>query len=203
LISWPQADATIVICGDFNEPSTDSDNIDHGSVCFENFSGLFSNFCLSIVLTKFVPHTARVTKTTASSSPSTQDLVMCNELNFVLNTSVGVPFSSGDHSKVDFSLMHRCRNSIVVIASYNFDRADWQGFFTYLLYVTDFDYVFSQCDEDAHGVIVNIISACISQRFKAFEILMLRNFRTGHLRGSMRKKSGRNVRNFGNFIVDH
>jgi hypothetical protein len=58
---------------------------------------------------------------------STLDLVLCrpNDLNFVLNASVDVPFSSCDHSTVNFNLTHSCHNTVVYVASYNFDRADW------------------------------------------------------------------------------
>jgi hypothetical protein len=115
---------------------------------------------LNNALTQFVPRPTRVSNTTAS----TLDLVLCNDLNFVLNTSVAAPFSSSDHSTVNFNLIYSCQNTVVEVESYNFDRADWQGIFTYL-HNTDFDYVFSQCDDDINSVVnafYTIITDCIA-----------------------------------------
>jgi hypothetical protein len=53
---------------------------------------------------------------------------------------------------------------LVEVESYNFDRNDWQGMFTYL-HNTDFDCVFSQCDDDINSVVnafYTIITDCIA-----------------------------------------
>jgi hypothetical protein len=115
---------------------------------------------LNNALAQFVPHPTRLSHTTAL----TLDLVLCNDLNFVLNASVDVSFSSSDHSTVNFELIHSCHNTVVDNASYNFDRADWLGIFTYLPN-TDLNYIFGQCCDDTHSIInafYSIITDCIA-----------------------------------------
>jgi hypothetical protein len=135
-------------------------NIYHCSFGNNTSSGIFLNLCWNNALTQCVPRPSRVSNTTAS----TLHLVLCSDLNFVVNTSVAAPFGSSDHSTVYFSLIYSCQNTVVEVESYNFDRADWQGIFTYL-HNTDFDYVFGQCDDDIKSVVYafyTIITDCIT-----------------------------------------
>jgi hypothetical protein len=59
-------------------------------------------------------------------STPTVDLIMCNDLNFILGTNVSIPFSSSDHSVVDFYIFHNISNRYPnIISLYKFDYTNW------------------------------------------------------------------------------
>jgi hypothetical protein len=50
-----------------------------------------------------------------------QHEILCNDLNFVLDTSVATHFSFSGQSTVLFNYFHSCHNTKVYIVSYKFD----------------------------------------------------------------------------------
>ena len=55
------------------------------------------------------------------------DLVLCNDLNFVFNTTVCSPFSISDHCMVHFDILlgNIATDNSFNSGTYDFKRADW------------------------------------------------------------------------------
>lgn len=111
---------TIVIFGDFNLVSIDWTNIDPTLSASDTYFGIFMKIYFKHAFSQFVSQPTRITSTSASNL----DLVLCNDANFILGCNVSVPFSTGDHSVVDFNVIHNTRINSTSVSSYNFYRTN-------------------------------------------------------------------------------
>ena len=109
---------TMVICGDFNIPNL-------------NTSGHNPLSCSSIIcdmfqrhgLTQFVSSPTRYNYTT--NTASILDLVLCNDENFIFDTTINAPFDNSDHCIICFNILDSSiDNNRIPRGSYDFKRAD-------------------------------------------------------------------------------
>ena len=147
---------TMVICGDFNIPNL-------------NTSGHNPLSCSSIIcdmfqrhgLTQFVSSPTRYNYTT--NTASILDLVLCNDENFIFDTTVNAPFDNSDHCIICFNILNSSiDNNRIPRGSYDFKRADWAAIFTFLNTV-DFSNEFANCvsSEQCFDCFYRIINSCI------------------------------------------
>ena len=134
--------STVIVCGDFNLPNINWTNIDVSVINNPTCSGIFLSLFLKYAFNQYVSEPTRLNY--SSNTASTLDLVLCNDFNFVYNTTVTTPFSTSDHSIVNFSIANSIKSTNVLSKSFDFRRADWAGITLYLNNI-DFKCKFEQC----------------------------------------------------------
>ena len=151
---------TTLVCGDFNFPRIQWNDISVNNCDNESCSGLFYNFCLANSLHQFVHDATRLT----SSTSNVLDLILCNDLNFVFNVNVATPFSSCDHCVVNCNIIMESNvYEMDDIVHYDFDHADWESIQAYL-YNFDFDALFVGCADvsNTFNSFYQVLRDCIS-----------------------------------------
>ena len=153
--------ATVLVCGDFNSPNVKWNDSDISFSCKSTCSGTFVNLFVKFAFSQFVSEPTRLN--TSSQNGSVLDLVLCNDVNFVHDTHVDVPFSTSDHSMVKFKIINRLIPVNVNFTSNDFNRANWVGIFEYLNN-NDFDVALASFnDVDSRmNCFYSILNDCIS-----------------------------------------
>jgi hypothetical protein len=75
-------------------------------------------------------------------------LVLCNDRNFVFNTSVDTPFCSSDHGTVAFNVIRDLRLPKHDVNSIDFSKADWTNLSAYFDNINFFS-LFENCLDTA------------------------------------------------------
>lgn len=142
LMSLCDVDSSIIIMGDFNFP-----NIDWSALQFavdnDRCSTLFSMFAKQFCLEQLVTGPTRLQPTSCSSS--LLDLILCNDPFIVSDIRIDMPFSTSDHSCVNFNIM--CPAQSTNLPAYelrNYRDADWSSISSYLI-ACDWSVLFNDC----------------------------------------------------------
>ena len=148
--------STVLLCGDFNVPQFKLN--DDSKSC----SGILSNLFKRHGLIQTVSEPTRYN--TNNNTASILDLVLCNDANFIYNTTVGSPFSTSDHCMVHFELLDCTIGSQYsdTIGTFDFKHANWAGIVNYLNNV-DFSYDLSFYSDAAakFDYFYHVLNECI------------------------------------------
>jgi hypothetical protein len=93
--------STIVLCGDFNFPRINRLNNKKVLTNVKTCSGIFIEFFHKHALTQLLTYPSRFSEHCGNGY--LLDLILCNDRNFVLNTSVDAPFCSSNQGTVAFN----------------------------------------------------------------------------------------------------
>lgn len=122
-----------IVCGDFNFPTICWNSLSSAlHSCTYTCSGVFIDFVLKHGFTQLVD--------SPTHGNNLLDLILCNDINCILNTTVCAPFSTSDHSIVLTNIVLPTRNSLEFnthfssdpSSFYDFKRADWDSIRAYL-----------------------------------------------------------------------
>ena len=152
-----RSNLTVVITGDIN---------------VHNLQNLSQNTysCSNVISTLFTKHafsqfvTSPTRYNSSSGTESLLDLVLCNDDNFVFNTTVGAPFDISDHCMVSFDILKPIITPVNPHqGTYDFKRANWAAICTFLNNV-DFFTTFSNCEtaEECFDCFYTVLNECIA-----------------------------------------
>jgi len=182
--------STVIVCGDFNLPNINWTNIDVSAINNPTCSGIFLSLFLKYAFNQYVSEPTR--HNCSRNTSSTLDLVLCNDYNFVYNTTVSTPFSTSDHCIVSFNIVNSINTSSIFSKSYDFKRADWAGI-TLFLNNIDFAYQFEQCCDVAgeFDCFYNILNECISSNVPVVKTTRKNNYISypSYIRRRLNRKS--------------
>jgi len=118
------SDASVVLCGDFNLPGIDWNNIDCYAEC-NNMNSRFIDCMQANALSQYVDVCTR--------GNNILDLVFTNDPFLIYDVHTDVPLSTGDHDKIVFKLYFP--SNVVLNESdkifTDFSHVDWQAFNEY------------------------------------------------------------------------
>jgi hypothetical protein len=96
---------------------------------------------------------ARLNANSVNYSGSILDLIFCND-NFVIqNVNVAAPFSSSDHSTIDFNLLCHISFSDHNVEYRNFNDADWDAIKLFLTMLSGMIFLMMTVLHQMHSII--------------------------------------------------
>ena len=132
---------SIIITGDFNFPDVNWSSLSALRCCSHTCPGVFLNFFFKHSLCQFVDSPTR--------SDHILDIVVSNDVNCIANVTAAPPFSTSDHTSVQFNVVYRklLPDRLGDIThtpqlKYNFQKADWSNIRCYLAEY-DFNEIFN------------------------------------------------------------
>ena len=182
---------SVMVCGDFNFPTIDWSSLSCAlHSCSHTCTGIFIDFVLKHGFTQLVE--------SPTHGNNILDLVLCNDINCILNTTVTVPFSTSDHNMVitnlilsDCAFIHDAGSNESLF--YDFNRADWDSIRSYLASY-DFNALFnsdlssSEIFEFFYGVLHNCLNLYVPSRHAKLSSSAARRKYPSHIRKLLNRK---------------
>ena len=115
---------SVIVCGDFNFPTIDWNSLSctlHN--CSYTCTGVFIDFVLKHGFTQLVD--------SPTHGSNLLDLILCNDINSILNTSVCAPFSTSDHSMIIVNIVLPSYDSYNVFKSHSNSSSNSATFYDF------------------------------------------------------------------------